>query len=344
MAKKEKFVGYIMLILGSTIGAGLASGQEIVIFFAKFGYVSIIFAVFFILIFAYSIYTLLNYGRLISLKPDFIKKYKNEYIFESSYSIIFLVFSSTMIAGADSLLNEILLNTKFHLWSIIILIICACAVLKGLKCLVKINLILVPLIVVSTLLVCFLSFNFSSHSAVTFSFDATNLAFLTASIILYSSCNIMVSSKILISIGSKINEKNAKKLAILCASILGAIIVLIIVALLINDSSLLFAELPLVFLAFTINEFAGYAYSIIILICIITTLLSTFFSLKENLKNKISNNVLSTIIACLCIFILSLFGFENIVRFSYPIIGALGVVLIYNLNSRINYLECKCKV
>ena len=343
MGQTKKDIGYIFLILGTTIGAGLASGQEIVLFFAQYGFVSILFVILFAIIFAISIKILLNYGNLMQKNANFNKKYKNEYIFESASGIIFLIFSSIMLAGAESLLNQIAIFSRFHLWSILILLLCFFAVLKGLKWLININFYLIPLIVLSTLLVCCFSFNYSPHSPAVFSFDISNFAFLSVSTILYSCCNIMVSSKILIKIGTKIEEKSIKKVSFFTSLLLSTIIIFIIVALLINDNSLIFAELPMVYLAFIISDLSGYLYSFIILICIITTLLSTFFSLKESIKTKIKSNIISTIIAFFAILLLSLFGFENIVRYSYPVIGALGLILIFNLQNRINYSKCECQ-
>ena len=82
MGQTKKDIGYIFLILGTTIGAGLASGQEIVLFFAQYGFVSILFVILFAIIFAISIKILLNYGNLMQKNANFNKKYKNEYIFE----------------------------------------------------------------------------------------------------------------------------------------------------------------------------------------------------------------------------------------------------------------------
>lgn len=331
-----------MLILGSTIGAGFASGQEIVIFFAQYGFVSIFYAALFFIIFAYCLTQLLKYGNMLQQKPDFLIKHKSSFLFESVCGIIFLIFSSTMLAGAESLLNETIYNSNFHLWSIIIIALCLIVVAKDLKWLITINKILCPIIIVATILVCSFSFTVSPHSDFAFTFDISNFAFLTISTILYAACNLMVNSKIAINLGTKIKEKSIKKVAIITSFIIFTIISLIIISLLVNDNCLLFAEMPLVYIAFLINPVVGYIYSFIILICILTTLFATFYSFKESIHLKVNSNFYSLLIASISIFALSLFGFESIIRYSYPIIGAIGVIVVFVIKNRMTCADCEC--
>ena len=342
MKKLNKDLGNIMMILGAVIGAGLASGQEIVIFFAQYGFVSIVFAFLFFALFAYGLTQFLKYGKFTSKNPDFLKKYPKNFIFESCEGVIFLIFSSTMVAGAESLLNEFVCKFDFKLWSILILLLAVIVASKGLKWMVNVNKILVPLIIVTTIIVCCLSFSFSPHSDIAFSFDFSNLAFLSVSCILYAACNLMVVNKITTELGSKLSDKKIKKVAIISSCILFLIIALIIISLLVNDNSLLFVDLPMIYLAFMIHPNVGFVYAAIILVCIFTTLISTLYSLTGCIKVKIKSNFLPYIISAVITFALSLFGFDSIVRYSYPLIGALGVVMIFNIKNRMTCEEYAC--
>ena len=342
MKKLNKDFGNIMMILGAVIGAGLASGQEIVIFFAQYGFVSILFAFLFFILFSYGLIQTLKYGKFISQKADFLQNNQKNFIFSSCEGIIFLIFSSTMVAGADSLLNEFVFAFDFKLWSILILLLSIIVASKGLKWMINVNKVLVPMIIVSTIVICVLSFFFSSHSDVALSFDFSNLAFLGISAVLYAACNLMVVNKITTQLGAKIEEKNIKKVAIISSLILFFIIAFIIVSLLVNDNSILFVSLPMVYLAFMVHPTVGYVYATIILFCIFTTLISTFYSLKECVQIKIKSNFLSCALSCIMIFVLSLFGFDSIVRYSYPLIGALGIIMIYNIKNRMEIAKCPC--
>lgn len=342
MKKNNGSFGSIMLILGAVIGAGLASGQEIVVFFARYGFVSIIFSFLCFILFAYGLYELMKYGKFKQKLPDFSKKYKNNFVFDSCEGLIFLIFSATMVAGAESLLNEFVFKFDFKLWSLLILLFAVIVSSDGLKRIMKVNKILVPLIILSTVAISCLSFFFSPHSDFALSFDLSNLAFLSVSATLYATCNLMVANKITIELGGKIEEKQMKKIAIFSSVILFVIIALIIVALLVNDNSILFASLPMIYLAFMINNTVGYAYSAIILFCIFTTLTSTLYSLSQCVNTKVKSKSFSMILSALAVFVLSLFGFDSIVRYSYPLIGALGIIMLFTIKNRTTCEECSC--
>ena len=342
MKKNQGCFGSIVLILGAVIGAGLASGQEVVVFFARYGFISILFAFLFFILFAYGLFQILKYGKFKQKCPDFQKKYPKSFIFESCEGVIFLIFSATMVAGAESLLNEFVYDLPFKIWSILILVLALAVSSKGLNRIIGTNKILVPLIILSTITISCLSFFFSPHSDFTFSFDVSNFAFLGVSSILYATCNLMVVNKVTTELGEKIDEKKIKKVAIVSSFLLFVIISLVITALLLNDNSILFSSLPMINLAFMIGNGVGYLYSAIILFCIFTTLTSTLYSFTECVRSKVKSKGLSSAISALMIFVLSLFGFDSIVRYSYPLIGALGVVLLFTIKNRMTCEECAC--
>lgn len=322
MHKKSYIFDYVALILGATIGAGFASGQEIVTFFARFGFVSVFFVVLFCVIFAYCLNLLLSFS-----KNSCYNNLKNNCYLNSILSIIFFMISANMLAGTNELLSDLIFNFNFPLYSILILFVSYLIINKGLKFIFKINKIIVPIMILITILVCFLSFFVSPHSNVSVNFDIANLAMLLTSCVLYTFCNVLVVSKIVLKAGEKIETENIKKVAIISSISLGTIVVLIILSLLINDNSILFSNMPIVLLAFLINKNFGYLYSLIIFFSILTTLLATTYALTCNHKKK------SKLIIYAIIFALSLFGFENLIEYTYPIIGAIGVIIVYKLNN-----------
>ena len=340
MQKHQNTFSSVMLILGAVIGAGFASGQEIVVFFAQYGFASIISAFLFFILFSYGIYEILKYGKNKQKNPNFIKKYPKNYIFNSFEGIIFLIFSATMVAGAEELLNEYVFYLPFKAWSVLILLLAVLISSKGLKWIITTNKILVPLIIIFSVLVCVLSFFFSPHSDFTLTFDIPNFAFLGVSGTLYATCNLMVVNKITCDLGEKIKEKSIKKVAIICGSVLFCLITLIIIALLLNDNSVLFTSLPMIYLAFMISKPMGQIYCGIILFCIFTTLTSTLYSFNEGVKVKLKNEKFSIIVSSVMVFILSMFGFDSIVRYSYPIIGVLGIIMLYSIKNRT--ANCSC--
>ena len=321
MQEKSYTFDHVSLILGATIGAGFASGQEIVTFFSRFGFVSIFFAIIFFILFSYSINLLLNIGK---------KNYtffSSNYILKSSLNVIFFIVSANMLAGANELLCGLIFDFQFPLYSIVILLISYFVINKDIKAICKVNKILVPIMISFTILVCFLSFFFSPHSQIAINFDISNLAMLSTSSILYTFCNVLIISSVVLKMGKNINKTKIKNISFTSSFILFCLIILITLSLLINDNSIIFAKMPMIYLAFLINNKLGYMYSFVIFLSIITTLLATLYSINIKIKNK--NNYIIFII----VFALSLFGFQKIIQYSYPIIGAFGLIIVLKLNS-----------
>src|SRR5690554_3968762 len=93
-----------MLILSSIIGAGLASGQEIVIFFVQYGFVSLFFLIllFFLLFFGLKMF--LNFGKK-EFDNDFKKENKFVKVFDILMFLMFLVIGSAMLACLNELMS-----------------------------------------------------------------------------------------------------------------------------------------------------------------------------------------------------------------------------------------------
>ena len=83
----------------------------------------------------------------------------------------------------------------------------------------------------------------------------------------------------------------------------------------------------MIYLAFLIDKKFGYIYCLAIFLSILTTLLATIYSLTFEHKKK------SKILIYFIIFALSLFGFKKLIEYTYPIIGALGLIVIYKINN-----------
>ena len=116
-----------MLIVGGIVGAGFASGQEIVAFFAQYGFVSLFFIipVFFLLYFGIKQILLRNTCQNKNPKTEKILK-----IF--SFGVYILV-SGSMLSGANSLLSEIFFDFGFPVWSLILIVVSTFVVNLGIN-------------------------------------------------------------------------------------------------------------------------------------------------------------------------------------------------------------------
>ena len=233
-----------------------------------------------------------------------------------------------MLACLNSLMNELIYTFPFPIWSLIAIFASSIVIIFGIKFLLKLSIFLTPIIIIGIIYICFKVNVISPNSAPAFSSDIPNLLFLFLSTISYACCNLIVSNKLLFKLGKGLSSKQIKWVSFVTSFILVVVIAVIAISMLINDEIILFTELPLVYMAFLINNSVGYFFSAIIILSIITTLFTTQFSFHEILKIKNSKKF---ILSISLFYLLSLFGFSEIVKFLYPLIGGLGFVMLFYL-------------
>lgn len=324
---------FTMLVVGTIVGAGLASGQEIVVFFAQYGFVSLFFVVAVFLIFFFGLRNFLFFGKC-NYENDFEKK-KITNIFDTISIGIFAIIGSAMLAGASQLLSTYVCDFSFPLWEIILILISSFVCIFGIKALLNLSIYLVPVVILGIIYVCIKGATISTLSPPTFSTDISTVSILTLSSISYCCCNLVTASKVIFDLGKTLTRKQATHVALYSALILSVIIGTIIVSILINDKMILFADLPLVFLANIISKPVGIGFTVLILASIITTLFATQYSFINLLHEKMNKRkkILPFMISIILFFTVSLFGFGDIIKYFYPLIGAFGFVMIFLLRN-----------
>jgi uncharacterized membrane protein YkvI len=321
-----------LLFVGTIVGAGFASGREILTFFAG-GAVSSVFAViaagiFFFLtgILFFSLGRRINSGNLFKITETLLKKYSAG--FNIFLSFCYLILLSAMLAGIDALSKESLgYNGIIPIFSIIMLTLGIIAIRKGIKGLLKINSVLVPIIVIFILAVCLFSL---SDITVTGSGNWMVSGFFSSMVnsVLYVSMNMLLSSVVLISAGKNMDKRQIKTASITAAVILTALISLILLACKLNYSQVQGMEMPVVILSLKIAPYFNIITLIILSFAIFTTLISSLYPLKEYGREFIKKETVLYIILGLSGFLLSRLGFTYIVTYMYPVQGIIGVVFI----------------
>lgn len=148
----------VFVILGTLIGAGFASGQEIYIFFFSFGIKGILGIAISSLIMGIVIYKTLdivyrknikNYGDFLE---EFIKNSKIKNVINAIVNIFILVSFYVMIAGFGAYLQQEL-NLNSIIGSSILAILCFILFKTNVKGLVKVNEILIPILIIIVILI-----------------------------------------------------------------------------------------------------------------------------------------------------------------------------------------------
>lgn len=339
----------VFVIIGTIIGAGFASGQEIYTFFNRYGINGLIgifisfFLIGFIIWKTFNIVlknNINNYNDFISyIMTNKISSTKIAKDSISNIINIFLLISfNIMVAGfATYFMQE--LNISKWFGAIIIAMLSFITFSKSIEGVIKINTYLIPTLI---LLIIFLGIKKINHiDLINISVESKSSYWILSSI-LYTSYNSISLIPILIGLKKYIIRKNEVKLT----SIFTVIIMLILsitIFLLLNLflPEIKRIEIPIIYIANTLGHFFKYVYGIVILIAIFTTAVSSGYGFLSNItKDKKTYNIISFMM-CTFSVLVGQMSFSKLVNLLYPIFGYLGIVQIIFLLIKQNNLKNK---
>lgn len=317
--------------MGAIIGAGFASGQEILQFFVQFGPTGLKGMAIAGILFAFlGGFTLMyNHAHKLNSYGEFLFMVLGKKLgLLSDVWITLLLFSGLVIMLAGSMAT---LEQQFHIIPgfglLITLLIVFTAVLAGEKGVLIFNSLLIPLLIIITILVSVMAVgqgSLADHWNVTPKIAYGNW-FLAA--LLYVSYNMLTGAVFLASL--KISSAEEALGGFLGGIGLGLLIFLVGLALLINYSQIASQNIPMLYLAQGAQRPLDLFYALVIWFAMITTAVTNVFSLTNRIVSVSSFPRLGVILFLL--FFASVFtplGFEQLIAILYPFFGYLGFVLL----------------
>lgn len=325
---------FIMAILGAILGAGFASGKEIQTFFTNYGVIAYALVVIALGMFAWTFYLFARIGKIV--KPHSIADITKATLGKISFAVdIVLVLSmfvtlSAMLSATDGLAQTLFSEYSFPWASIIMALLVVLILSGGKKSMFDTNNIVMPMVAIILLvvLICFFAFAPKENVMIEWVQSGARQCKGLLFAFLYVGLNTISESFIVARASEKMDKNQAFKASVCCSCLIAVLIVLISTALLKSGDYIYESSLPLLKLAFMSSNGLGNAYSFVLLLAIFTTTVSTTYTMTSWLKQYVKNKFASTIIIVVVGFILSRFGFANIVETFYPLKGVLGVVLI----------------
>ncbi|WP_088033370.1 hypothetical protein [Evansella clarkii] len=324
--------------IGVIVGAGFASGQEVLQYFTSFGIMGILGAVLATALFAYTGMLLVWIGSKTKTTSH------KEVIYHISgkllgrvidYVLIFTLFGVgvVMIAGAGSNLNQ-----QFGLPVVAGTILMTLLVfLAGtMKVDRVVNTIggITPFLIIFVLIISVYSFISADGSLNELDPAAreisTTLPNWFISAINYVSFNIAVgASMALVMGGAEVNRKTAAFGGLLGGLGLGVLILLSNLAMFSKVEQVGGADMPMLAIVNNLSPVLGTVMSIVIFAMIFNTALSMFFSFTARFTEMETKKFKVFFAGTMLIgFILSFVGFTDLVAYFYPLIGYLGLILI----------------
>ena len=296
----------VMVFIGATVGAGFASGQEIVSFFVNNGAFSWIGIIICSIIIGFFSFLSLELSR------------KNIHITNKFTRWIIAVYIIcgfvAMAAGSGALLNQ-LVGLPIIVGVLIFLVVCVVILSFKSKGVVALNTYITPIVIVGILVICVYSFFNLSQGNVSINFP--NRWAIPS--LVYASYNLLGIIPVFTNLKELSVSRKTNIIASAIASILLCALLLMMWYILRNNYNS--AEIPI------LNAFGNATrmiYAPILLFAMLTTAVSRGYAILSITKIKIWQLVIIAIIV-------SFFSFSKIIEVGYSICGWLGFWVLYNL-------------
>lgn len=328
-----------LAFVGVIIGAGFASGQEIMQYFVGFGtngFWAVGVSAIVISVMALIILQLGSYFR--ASEHGQVFDHVSHPIFSKvlDLGVVITLFSTgfVMFAGAGSNLNQ---QWDLPLWVGAVLMV-ALVLVAGLLNVERVTDVIgaitpfiIGFIVLASLYVIF----FVEHSPVeqldTVARDiGSTLPHWTVSAVNYVGFNLMVAVSMAIVIGGTMfNPRVAGRGGFLGGLILSGLLLVSTVTLFLAVETVGGDDLPMLTLVGSIHPWLGQIMAVVIYGMIFNTALGMFYALGKRLTANHPKRFYPVYVVTVLIgFGLSFFGFSNLIGFVYPILGYIGLLLI----------------
>lgn len=333
----------VFVIIGTLIGAGFASGQEMYLFFFSYGMKGLIGILVSCILMGLIIYKSLclidkyNIRTYKEFLEMFIKKKRNESFFNLKnivnivINIFILITFFIMIAGFGAYFEQEL-GINNLIGSVILASVCFLIFMTSIKGVVKANEILVPILIMFVVVIGILNIIEINLPELDNYIIRTNFSSYLLSAILYCSYNSILLLPVLITLKDYLhNKKQITSIAII-STVISIILSIIIFLLLIRvDVDITKLEMPVVYVVSHMFKILRLAYGFIILGSIFTTAISLGSSFLQNVCKNDKSYTQIALFMCITSVLVSNIGFSNLINSLYPIFGYLGIVQILAL-------------
>ncbi|WP_312116555.1 YkvI family membrane protein [Brevibacillus reuszeri] len=312
--------------VGTVVGAGFASGQEILAFFTSYGHagtIGILIATVLFVWLGYKMMWLAHTMRTPSYE-SFNQKLFGPLVGTTMNILVFLTLfgvTTVMLTGAGSVLEE-QFQIPYLAGTVATAFFALLILRKGLEQLLVVNAIVVPSMFLFAL---FILLDGTVDSPLSIS-APVSYEFLWKTV-LYVSFNLAMAQSVLIPIGYAIREP----IILLRASVIGGVVLgfmLLVVhtAMLANWNEVRFLDIPILFVTDRWNEWLQLFFVFVLYSEIFTTLISNVFGIGQQLRELVyvpeSRLYLFLLLSA---FVLCLIGYSQLLMFLYPLFGYLGL-------------------
>ncbi len=329
-----------LTIIGTTIGAGFASGREIWEFFSSYGIQSVNGITLSMLLFGLSSILIVwisykhkteNYYQVLEiLMGKFLAKIFDGFIFLYLFS-----GSMVMFAGSGATFEQ--WNISFIIGVGILAITVWLVMLKGVNGLIGLNSMVIPFLLI---ILIYVPYQYAlHHHGLSGEYIHSHLE-VWPSALTYSALNVISLLGVLSTMGKRVDSVKDIYIGGIFAAVFLGVVALLMNEALIRVTFVQQYEIPLFALVPLERPYLLLIVTIILWLAIYTTALSNIHSLVHRLQTKwhYSASTIS-IFVILAIIPLTFIGFSTLVNFLYPLYGilnlyVLSVIILYPFQNR----------
>lgn len=328
----KKTLKVCAVYIGLVIGAGFASGREILEYFnfrSNTNIGGILLSSFLFMFIAYIILSKSSESDITDFDGYIDSVAGRTAPFVKSFMLIYMFCGLfVMFSGSGAILDSVSQYSEF-LGAVIMAVICFVVLSFDLHGIIALNLILVPIMICGIVFVSVCSAIFSDIPA--FSPDPIDHGTVLLSAVCYSVYNTVTSGGVLIPLAKNMTLKNIRFSAVCGGFVIGLLIMLVWTVQSINFDIIYQSELPMLTVAALCGKLCKRVYTAVLFMAICTTAVSYGFGLMSHFSSKIKTPAQRTLFAgvlCLTALPFSLYGFSNLVSQLYSFFGYIGMIWI----------------
>jgi len=319
------------IYMGTIVGAGFATGQEILQFFTRFGNwgtYAIIAATFLFIWLGYKVMLLAHQIKAKSYEDLNVALFgKSLGSFISLFMLVILLgVSAVMLAGAGTVFEENF-DLSYQLGLIVTCIASFFLLRHGMHAIIAVNAIVVPVMLLFTIIMFFHTVDMPN--TMSFMTIQTDLPLWTAisTPFLYTAFNLALAQAVLVPIGAQTPNPSVIKYGALLGGLgIGFMLMVGHIALSAHMPGIQQFAIPMGGIARNMSTIVYYIYVTIIFAEVFTTLLSNIYglALQVHERSKLSTTLI-IFFALICCYLMSQLGFGKLLAILYPLFGFISL-------------------
>ncbi|MBO8162549.1 MAG: hypothetical protein H0Z34_02380 [Brevibacillus sp.] len=326
--------------IGTVVGAGFASGREILHFFVQYGIQGLIGIILATLLFVWAgVRVMILAYRLRANSFQEI----NLYLFGSVAGTLFnltliavlLGTTSVMLAAAGTLFSgSFHLPAQIGIWLSMIAIFLV--VVRGLTAIHSINSLFVPTLIGFTVLVFVYSEPWDDISSSGVFIETVKPWIWLSSPLYYVALNVSLTQAVLVPIGRDSSSERPLIIGGFLGGIgIGILLLLAYASMAAHMPQVSSADMPMIFMLSELGQWIAFLFALLVYAEVFSTLAANVYGLVQQMKGILSlSPALIVLMILLTCYLVSFVGFTSLLSLLYPLFGQIVVLFLLMLGYR----------